>query len=97
MSRADGVSDAELAALPEYAASIHFTERERAALAYAEAITAASVVPSELYQRVQRHFNDDEIVELTATVAWEIAAAKFNRVFEIESQGVCLLPARTLP
>jgi alkylhydroperoxidase family enzyme len=97
VSRADGVSDAELAALPEYAACTLFSERERSALAYAEAITAASVVPAELYERVQRHFNDDEIVELTATVAWEIAAAKFNRALEIESQGICLLPARTLP
>ena len=97
MSRADGVSDTELAALPEYTVSAHFTERERAALAYADVITAASVVPAELYERVQRHFSDDEIVELTATVVWEIAAAKFNRALEIESQGICLLPAKTLP
>ena len=97
MSRADGVSDAELAALPDSAASPHFSERERAALAYADVITAASVVPVELYARVQRHFSDDEIVELTATVVWEIAAAKFNRALEIESQGICLLPAKTLP
>ena len=97
MSRADGVSDAELAALPEYAGNAHFSERERAALAYADAITTNTVVPDELYQRVQNNFSGDEIVELTATVVWEIAAAKFNRALEIESQGICLLPAKTLP
>ncbi len=97
MSRADGVSDAELAALPDYAASAHFTEREQAALTYADVITTSTIVPEELYKRVQRHFSDDEIVELTATVVWALAAAKFNRALEIESQGVCLLPANTLP
>ncbi|MBI3667270.1 MAG: carboxymuconolactone decarboxylase family protein, partial [Acidobacteria bacterium] len=28
-------------------------------------------------------------VELTATITWEICAAKFNRALEIEAQGVC--------
>jgi AhpD family alkylhydroperoxidase len=97
VSKADGVSDDELAALPAYAESAYFTERERAALAYADTITIDSTVPDELYQRVRRSFSDDEIVELTATVVWEIAAAKFNRALEIESQGICLLSARTLP
>ena len=35
------------------------------------------------------------IVELTATITWEICAAKFNRALEIEGQGigaVCPLP-----
>ena len=40
-----------------------FSERERAALAYAEAITTSTIVPEELYKRVQSHFSDDEIVD----------------------------------
>src|SRR5690242_12990419 len=88
-SRAHGVSDAELSALENYAASVLFSESERASLAYAETITSANTVPEEVYAAVRRHFSDGEIVELTATITWEICAAKFNRALEIEGQGIC--------
>jgi alkylhydroperoxidase family enzyme len=42
-----------------------------------------------LFERVRRHFTDDEIIELTAIITWEICAAKFNRALEIEGQGIC--------
>jgi alkylhydroperoxidase family enzyme len=89
VGRADGISDAELEALDDYAASPLFGERERAALAYAEAITRQSRVADELFERVRRHFDEAAIVELTATITFEICAAKFNRALEIEAQGVC--------
>ncbi len=83
------MSDRELTALGNYATSALFSERERAALDYAEAITNGNTVPDELFTLVRRHFTEDEIVELTATITWEICAAKFNRALEIESQGIC--------
>ncbi len=91
MSRADGVSEAELTALSDHDRSALFGERERAALAYAEAIATGHTVAEEVFERVRRHFSEDEIVELTTTVTWEICAAKFNRALEIEAQGVCLV------
>lgn len=47
-----------------------FTERERAALAWAESIThvAETRVPDELYDEVKKHFSDKEIVDLTAAI-----------------------------
>lgn len=89
MGRADGISDAELEALEDYVVSPLFGERERAALEYAEAITKESTVGDERFARVRRHFDEDAIVELTATITFEICAAKFNRALEIEAQGVC--------
>ncbi len=89
VSRADGISDAELATLADPGASALFSERERAALAYAEAISTSNSVGEDLFERVGQHFTEDEIVELTATITWEICAAKFNRALEIEAQGVC--------
>ena len=83
------MSDAELDALRDPASSGLFSEREHAALAYAEAITTGNTVADELFARVRHHFSDDEIVELTATITFEICAAKFNRALEIEAQGVC--------
>ena len=72
-----------------------FSEREHAALAYAESITTASSVAEDLFTNVRQHFTEDEIIELTATITWEICAAKFNRALEIEGQGICMIqPAK---
>jgi alkylhydroperoxidase family enzyme len=88
-SRAHGVSQSELDALAEAATSPVFSKRELAALAYAEAITTSNSVPDELFAIVRQNFTEDEIIELTATITWEICAAKFNRALEIEGQGIC--------
>lgn len=47
-----------------------FTERERAALAWAEAITlvAETRVPDDVYEEVKRHFPEPELVDLTAVI-----------------------------
>lgn len=96
VSRADGITDTELAALADPASSQLFTERERATLAYAEAMTCTNTVPEQVFEGVRQYFTEEEIVELTATIAWEICAAKFNRALEIEAQGVCAI-ARSSP
>jgi len=44
---------------------------------------------------VRVHYSDDEIVELTAAISWELCVSKFNRALEIEAQGICLLPEVT--
>jgi hypothetical protein len=44
-------------------------------------------VDDELFARVQRHYDDDTIAELTMVIAWENASSRFNRAFRIPSQG----------
>jgi alkylhydroperoxidase family enzyme len=86
----------ELGALNDPANSPLFSLRERAALAYAESITTVSSVPDEVFKNVAQHFTEEEIIQLTATITWEICAAKFNRALEIEGQGICAVrPAST--
>jgi alkylhydroperoxidase family enzyme len=95
LSRADGVTAEELAALANPVPSGLFTERECAALAYAEEISNGNTVKTDSFNSLRRHFSADEIVELTATIIWQICAAKFNRALEIGGQGigaVCPLP-----
>ncbi len=47
-----------------------FTERERAALAWAESLThiAETHAPDELYAEVKKHFPEKELVDLTAAI-----------------------------
>jgi alkylhydroperoxidase family enzyme len=53
-------------------------------------MTLASVdVPDEV---LKRHFNTEQIVDLTATIALENMRARFNRALQIESDGFCRLP-----
>lgn len=94
MGRADGISEEDLAGLAVGTGHAAFTATEQTALAYAEAMVRENTVADEVFARVRRHFSDDEIVELTAVIAWEICAAKFNRALEIEGQGICVLPPR---
>ncbi len=84
-----GVSDEKILALPEYATSPLYSEAERAALEYADAITLSDrEVGDELFARLRRFYDDDALVELTAIVAWENASSKFNRALRIPSQGL---------
>jgi alkylhydroperoxidase family enzyme len=83
-----GVPTEKIEALNDYAKSPLFTEPEKMALEYADAITdTRRDVDDELFARLQRLYNDDTIAELTMIIAWENASSRFNRAFRIPSQG----------
>jgi alkylhydroperoxidase family enzyme len=86
---AAGVSDEKIDALPDYATSPLYSEAERVALAYTDAITLSDQdVDDDLFRALQEHYDDDTIVELTATIAWENSSSKFNRALRVPSQGL---------
>ncbi len=88
-----GATEAKIADIARFRESPHFSDRERAALEYAEQVTRASAdVSDALFDRVRRHFNEPEIVELTATIAMENFRSKFNAPLKIEAQGFCPIP-----
>jgi alkylhydroperoxidase family enzyme len=73
----------------EYATSPLFTEGERLALAYADAMTITGRdVDDALFARLREAYDEDQIVELTATIAWENASSKFNRALRVPAQGL---------
>jgi alkylhydroperoxidase family enzyme len=81
------LTDEKIEALADYAASPLYTEAERVALEYADAMTVTECdVSDELFARLRGFYDDDEIVELTEVVAWENASSKFNRALRIPSQ-----------
>ncbi len=43
-------------------------------------------VSDELFARLREFYSEDEIVELTAIIAWENASSKFNRALRVPSQ-----------
>jgi alkylhydroperoxidase family enzyme len=88
-----GVSEDKIRAVEQAATSPLFDETERAAIAYAEAITITGRrVDDELFARVRKHFSEAQVVELTAAVALENFRSKFNVALGVEAQGFCVLP-----
>ena len=82
------MSDAKLLALKDSYDSPLFDQAEIAALSYADAMTLSDRdVDDEIFGQLREHYTDDEIVELTAVIAWENASSKFNRALRIPSQG----------
>jgi alkylhydroperoxidase family enzyme len=85
--RNSGLSDAELLALPRYSSSDLFTDREKAALDYAVAVMRTPVeVTDELFTRVRSHFDERQLVEITALLAL-VNIDRFNAAFGIGSAG----------
>ncbi len=85
-----GVSEEKLGALPRFAESDLFDEREKAALDYAEAMTDSDRrSDTALIARLRRHFSDDAIVELTALIAFQNMSSKFNAALGVPAQGFC--------
>lgn len=83
-------SSEKLAALQEYKTSPAFSDGERAALAYAEAVSdPARRVDDALFAQLQRHFPDQEVVELTALIAFQNMSSKFNAALGIPAHGFC--------
>ena len=66
-ARAAGESEQRLYALNAWREAPFFTDRERAGLAWVEAITLVSEthVPDEVYDETRRHFSEKEIFDLT--------------------------------
>jgi alkylhydroperoxidase family enzyme len=70
-----------------------FSEPERVALEYAEAVTFRSdAAYDSAIERLKKHFDDNAIVELTALIAFQNLSSKFNSALGVPPQGFCRIP-----
>ena len=83
-ARAAGETEQRLYVLPAWRETTFYTERERAALAWAEALTqlAGHEVSDELYEQVRRQFDEKSIVDLSLAIiginSWNRLAVPFR-------------------
>lgn len=66
-ARALGETEQRLYGLSAWEESPYYSERERAALQWAEAVTACKV-PDPVYAEAAKHFNEQELIDLTRVV-----------------------------
>jgi len=85
-ARAFGETEQRLYELDAWRETPFYTDRERAALAWTEAVTLVSQthVPDSVYEEVRKFFNEKEIVDLTLVVttinAWNRLAIALRAV-----------------
>jgi AhpD family alkylhydroperoxidase len=92
---ARGASPEKVEALDAWRESGLFSERERVALEYAEAVTHPDPgVDDALMARLRQHFDEDAVVELTGLIAFQNLSSKFNSALGVAPQGFCRLPGK---
>jgi alkylhydroperoxidase family enzyme len=83
-----GLSDDEITAIREGRIDA-FSPPEAALLRMADAMAdTPSNVSDQLYAELRQHFSEEHLIELAATAALENFRARYNRVFEVGSDGL---------
>lgn len=85
-ARARGESEQRLYAVVVWRETPFFTDRERAALAWTEAVTQVNWqhVPDDVFDCARKHFNEKELIDLTMAIiainSWNRLAISFRTV-----------------
>jgi len=83
---AEGLSQAQLDAVPAWQDSALFDARERDVLAYTDAMTLQVQVPAPRFDALRTHLDERQVVELTATVASYNMVSRFLEALQIERE-----------
>jgi len=83
-----GLSDDEIAVISR-GDLVGFAPAEAALLRMADAMANTPAnVSEELYAELRQHFSEEQLMELAANAALENYRARFNRVFDVGSDGL---------
>jgi AhpD family alkylhydroperoxidase len=101
LGRKAGVTEEQLRDFHRYRESDAFSPQEKLVMEYAEAMCQTQVEISEdLFARLREHFDDAQLVELTASIAIENFRARFNNALDVTPAGFsegmyCPLPEKS--
>ena len=84
LALAEGLNIAECEALADWRATSLFDARERAALAYADAMTLTTSVSDDVFAALRPHFSDREIVELSVLIGTYIMHNRVMKALAID-------------
>ncbi len=87
-ARAQGLAEGQYDDLLNFEKSSQLDEREKAALAYAEAITWRLDSTDALWERLYLHFSEPELVELGCFIALTMGQQSWLRLLDIEHHQV---------
>lgn len=88
MGRKAGLNDAKLQAVLGDDLAV-FTDIERLVIELADAMVGAPAnVSDQLYARLRAQFSEEQLMELSAQIAFENFRARWNRVFDVGSDNL---------
>jgi AhpD family alkylhydroperoxidase len=87
VAKAEGLTEDLVTELLDYESSTHFSEREKAALRYADAFKQGehAIDSDEIFAQLHKHFSDEEIIELGLFCAETDGVGKFVRSLNVIS------------
>lgn len=87
--RAAGETEQRLYMLDAWRETPLYTDRERAALAWAEAVTIVTEghIPDEVYEEAKKQFNEQELIDLTFAIVTINSWNRLNIAFRTEAGG----------
>ena len=85
---AEGLIEDDVRDLLNFEKSVRYTERQKAALAYAEAITWHLDTDDAFWERLYRHFSEAELVALGCFIALTMGQQSWLRLLNIEHHQV---------
>lgn len=81
-----GVTQAQIDALADWQHSALYSDAERAVLAYADAMTSQVHVADTVFDALRPHFNQRELVELTATIGGYNLVSRFLEALMVDAE-----------
>ncbi len=84
LAAGEGVTEQECDALADWRASDLFDGRERAALAYVDAMTLHLAVPDDVFEPLRAHFSNRRIVELTVMIGAYLSHSRVLQALEVD-------------
>jgi len=94
VAKAEGLTENMINDLFDYAGSAQFSTREKAALRYADLFKQGehAIDKDEVYQELQKHFSDEEIIELGMLCAQTDGVGKLVKSLNVISwEDACVL------
>jgi alkylhydroperoxidase family enzyme len=88
VGRKAGLSDEKLRAVVDHDMT-PFNDTERLVIELADAMTATPAnVSDDLYARSRNQFSEEQLMQLGAQIAFENYRARWNRIFNVESDNL---------
>jgi len=94
VAKQEGLTEEAIADIPRYRDSKLLTEREKAAIRYAEVLAGdTDQTGPELFDELRRHFTETEIIDLGWRITTFVGYGRLIKVLGLEIGGTCPVPA----
>jgi alkylhydroperoxidase family enzyme len=82
-----GITEEQIESLPKWRASKLFSDRQRAVLAFADAMASPDGVDDATFDAMKAYYSNQEIVELTMNAAYYVFSSQVGRTLRITGEG----------